>query len=111
GPESVDTVTFSYSLTMIPDWFAAVEQAFKMLRPGGTIAVVDFFVSRKFGPHGWWTRTFWPTWFCIDNVYLNPDHPEYLGRRFTPVRFEACHARVPYVPLGKVPYYLFVGKK
>jgi len=43
GP--VDVVTFSYSLTMIPDWFAALEQAWRLLRPGGLIGVVDFFVA------------------------------------------------------------------
>ena len=33
GP--VDVVTFSYSLTMIPDWFAAIENAYAILKPGG----------------------------------------------------------------------------
>ena len=48
-PEApVDVVTFSYSLTMIPDWFAAIENALRMLRPGGQIGVVDFYVSRKY---------------------------------------------------------------
>ena len=32
GP--ADVVTFSYSLTMIPDWFAAIDNALAMLRPG-----------------------------------------------------------------------------
>ncbi|MFN7767743.1 MAG: class I SAM-dependent methyltransferase [Planctomycetaceae bacterium] len=31
----VDLVTFSYSLTMIPDWFAAIDRAWQNLRPGG----------------------------------------------------------------------------
>ena len=39
--EPVDAVTFSYSLTMIPDWFAAVENARAMLKPGGTFGAVD----------------------------------------------------------------------
>src|SRR3954471_17126414 len=32
----VDVITFSYSLTMIPDWFAALENAISILKPGGT---------------------------------------------------------------------------
>ena len=32
GP--VDVVTFSYSLTMIPDWFAAIDNALAMLKAG-----------------------------------------------------------------------------
>ena len=47
---TADAVTFSYALTMIPDWFRALEQAWTMLRPGGVIGVVDFHVSRKHPP-------------------------------------------------------------
>src|ERR671911_700620 len=50
GP--VDVVTFSYSLTMIPDWFAAIENALAMLKPGGTLGVVDFYVARKYPSDG-----------------------------------------------------------
>lgn len=47
-PEApVDVVTFSYSLTMIPDWFAAIDNAIAMLKPGGVIGIVDFYVSRS----------------------------------------------------------------
>lgn len=72
--DGADIVTFSYSLTMIPDWFAAIENALEMLKPGGAIGVVDFYVSRKYPPdglrrHSWFTRTFWPTWFANDNVF------------------------------------------
>ena len=49
----MDVVTFSYSLTMIPDWFLAVDHAWRLLRPGGTIGVVDFYVSRKHPDPGW----------------------------------------------------------
>lgn len=47
-----NVVTFSYSLTMIPDWFAAIDNALAILRPGGTIGVTDFFVARKFPAEG-----------------------------------------------------------
>ena len=111
-----DVVTFSYSLTMIPDWFAAIDNALAMLRPGGTIGVTDFFVARKFpaegrARHRWFTRTFWPAWFGSDNVFLSPDHVPYLQRRFETVRLEEHRAKVPYMPLIRVPYYTFVGKK
>jgi S-adenosylmethionine-diacylgycerolhomoserine-N-methlytransferase len=114
GP--VDVVTFSYSLTMIPDWFAAIENALAILRPGGTIGVVDFYVSRKYASngstrHGWLTRTFWPTWFALDNVFPSPDHVPFLHRHFDVLHFEEHRAKVPYLPLARVPYYLFVGRK
>jgi S-adenosylmethionine-diacylgycerolhomoserine-N-methlytransferase len=115
-PELADVVTFSYSLTMIPDWFAALENARRLLKPGGTIGIVDFFVARKYPAegrvkHGWWTRTFWPTWFASDNVFLSPDHIPYLTRHFTPVELCESRARIRYFPLMTTPYYRFVGRK
>jgi S-adenosylmethionine-diacylgycerolhomoserine-N-methlytransferase len=114
GP--ADVVTFSYSLTMIPDWFAAVENASAILKPGGLIGVVDFYVSRKHpseggARHGWFTRTFWPVWFAIDNVFPSPDQAPFLHRHFEPVLFTESRGKVPYVPLLRMPYYTFVGRK
>jgi S-adenosylmethionine-diacylgycerolhomoserine-N-methlytransferase len=113
---AADIVTFSYSLTMIPDWFAALDHAWRVLRPGGHIGVVDFYVSRKYPPagmarHGWLTRQFWPAWFSRDNVFPSPDHLPYLQRRFEQVKLVEQRARIPYLPLARVPYYWFIGRK
>lgn len=44
---SLDAILFSYSLTMInPQWTSLLEQALEDLKPGGKIAVVDFYNSR-----------------------------------------------------------------
>ena len=112
GP--ADVVTFSYSLTMIPDWFAAIDNALAMLRPGGTIGVTDFFVARKYpaegrARHSWFTRTFWPAWFGSDNVFLSPDHIPYLQRNFRTLPSWKERAKLPRLPLIRVPYYTFVG--
>jgi S-adenosylmethionine-diacylgycerolhomoserine-N-methlytransferase len=112
----VDVVTFSYALTMIPDWYAAVANAEAMLRPGGTIGVVDFYVSRKHtvdgvARHGWMTRAFWPLWFSIDNVFLSSDHLPFLQHRFKTIALRENRSKVPYVPFGRVPYYAFLGRK
>jgi S-adenosylmethionine-diacylgycerolhomoserine-N-methlytransferase len=111
-----DVVTFSYSLTMIPDWFAAVDRAAELLKPGGVIGVVDFYVSRKFPAqgrvrHGWSTRTGWPTWFAGDNVHLSPDHLPYLERRFDAVHVFEGRGRVWRLPFVRAPYYIFIGRK
>ncbi|MFO0944567.1 MAG: class I SAM-dependent methyltransferase [Planctomycetota bacterium] len=113
---AVDVVTFSYSLTMIPDWYAAIDRAWELLRPGGTIGVVDFFVSRKYPAaerrqHSWFTRHFWPAWFGFDGVHLHPDHLPYLERRFATVSVHESYASVPYLPGARVPYYRYIGKK
>ncbi len=112
----VDVVTFSYALTMIPEWFAAIDQAHRLLRPGGMIGVVDFFVGRKYPAEGqvrhpWLTRAFWPIWFGLDNIQLTPDHVAYLQRRFAQVHFSEHRGRMRYLPLARVPYYRFVGRK
>jgi S-adenosylmethionine-diacylgycerolhomoserine-N-methlytransferase len=114
--ELVDVVTFSYSLTMIPDWFTALEHAWRLLKPGGWIGVVDFYVSRKHAAksltqHGWLTRTFWPAWFASDNVFLSADHLPALQSRFTTEQLTEVRTAVPYLPLGRVPFYTFIGRK
>ncbi len=111
-----DVVTFSYSLTMIPDWFAAIDNALRMLKPGGVIGVVDFYVARKHpaeGLHkqGWSTRSFWPVWFAGDNVFPSPDHIPYLKRHFETEWLQEKRSKVPYMPLMRTPYYQFIGVK
>lgn len=113
---AVDLVTFSYSLTMIPDWFAAIDRAYRMLRPGGLIGVVDFYVARKYPSaghkrHSWMTRAGWPLWFGLDNVFLSSEHVPYLERRFETTQFSERRAKIKYLPFVRVPYYLFVGRK
>ena len=109
-----DIVTFSYSLTMIPDWFAAIDNARRLLAGQGQLGVVDFYVSRKHPEagrqqHRWWTRSFWPTWFANDNVFLSADHLPYLNRSFQANFLTEQRAKVPYLPFVRVPYYIFVG--
>ena len=111
-----DVVTFSYSLTMIPNWFAAIENAYKILKPGGHIGVADFYISHKWPAeslkrHRWFTRTIWPPWFATDNVFPSPDHLPFLRHHFDQVALEENANRLPYVPLIKAPYYVFVGQK
>ncbi len=110
-----DVVTFSYSLTMIPDWFAAIQNALRMLKPGGQLGVVDFYVSRKYASpdlvqHGWFTRTFWPTWFASDNVFPCGDHLPFLRRHLQTVWLNESRAKVPYIPFIRMPYYQFIGR-
>lgn len=113
---NADVVSFSYSLSMIPDWFAAIDRAWEMLPSGGTIGVADFYVSRKYpgegrAKHSWMTRSFWQTWFGFDNVYPSADHIPYLQRKFTTLVLAEGRAKVKYFPGARVPYYWFVGRK
>jgi S-adenosylmethionine-diacylgycerolhomoserine-N-methlytransferase len=114
--EPVDCVFFSYALTMIDDWRAALTNAMSMLKPGGMLGVVDFYVSSAhprpgFVHHAAWQRGLWRRWFAHDGVRLSPDHLEALVDAMPDhVRLER-RGRLPYVPGLSVPYYLFVGRK
>jgi S-adenosylmethionine-diacylgycerolhomoserine-N-methlytransferase len=113
---AVDLVTFSYSLTMIPDWFAAIDHAKSLLKPGGVIGVCDFYVARKYPEgdlrtHSWFTRTAWPTFFAFDNVNLSRDHLPFLRLHFRTLCLGERMGSVPYIPFFKCPYYFFVGGK
>lgn len=112
--QPADVVLMSYSLTMVPDWFAAIDAALDMLRPGGRLGVVDFYVSRRvpeagLRAHGLLTRTFWPAWFGHDGVHPSPDHLPYLRYRLETL---ALHERLHRPVRGvAVPWYIHVGRK
>lgn len=114
--QPVDVVYLSYSLTMIPDWRAALDNAERMLKPGGRIGVVDFYVScAERGPgevrHDRFTRAFWPRWFRHDGVDLGPGRLAGLLGRFATHHLGEYRAPVPYLPGLRVPYFVFVGER
>lgn len=105
---TVDLVTFSYSLTMIPDWRAALRNAYNLLRPGGHIAVSDFTVRPE---NSWVTRVFWPAVFANDNVFPREAHVDTLDTMFQQVHYKLEKGGFPYTPLLKAPFYYYVGQK
>ncbi len=54
-----DAVIFSYSLSMIPDWRAALAAATPLVRSGGCIGIADFFDQRDLPP---WFRRILRAW-------------------------------------------------
>lgn len=115
--EKVDVILFSYSLTMMPDWFLSLERAYDNLKPGGIICVVDFNISRKWVlkndhiKHNFLTKIFWSSWFSIDNVFLNCDHLPWLETHFKRKFIKQDFGKIPYLPFFKVPYYIWIGEK
>jgi S-adenosylmethionine-diacylgycerolhomoserine-N-methlytransferase len=101
-----DCAYFSYTLTMIPDWRRAVDNAIAMLAPGGTLGAVDFHL-----PDGGLGSRFWRAWFGHDGVWLSAEHLPYLRSRLDEVLCEQRRGPLPYLPGLCVPYYLFVGRK
>lgn len=115
-PQPLDKVYFSYALTMIPAWEAALDNAIAMLKPGGVLGVVDFYVAEAAPAaglcrHPRWQRWLWPRWFAHDGVRLSPAHlPALLTRLDTMVLMER-QGPLPWLPGLTVPYYVFVGRK
>jgi S-adenosylmethionine-diacylgycerolhomoserine-N-methlytransferase len=52
GETTFDRIFMSYTLSMIPDWRAAIKQAAGALAPGGQLHIVDF--GRQEGLPTWW---------------------------------------------------------
>jgi S-adenosylmethionine-diacylgycerolhomoserine-N-methlytransferase len=103
-------------LTMIPNWRAALGNALAMLRPGGALGVVDFYVSTAHATpglvrHDAITRHFWPRWFRRDGVHLSAAHLPWLRANSDQAFLLERRSPVPYLPGLSVPYYVFVGRK
>ena len=115
-PEPVDCVYLSYALTMVEDWRATIANAVAMMRPGGTLGVVDFYVSSaQPAPggrrHPAWERWLWRRWFAHDGVRLDPGHMAQLATAMPDCQLSRGGADVPYLPGLAAPYYLFIGRK
>lgn len=106
---TVDLVTISYSLVMIPDWKKCIANAKRLLRPGGIIGVADFTVAPD---QPGWSKAFWVNTFEKDHVFLDPEHLPTLQREFEEVESAYNYGTLPYTPFFlKAAYYHFVGRK
>ena len=106
---TVDIITISYALTMIPNWKDALSNAKRLLKPNGCIAICDFTVDSS-----QWSisQRFWKKLFSLDHVMLNKEHIDYLQDNFECVSHDVNYGTFPYVPgVFKCPYYVFIGKK
>lgn len=98
-PGWADAVVFSYSLSMIPSWTAALDCAVLELAPGGRIGVVDFCVSRR----NVRTKTF-VRWMNLNRVHLDRPYARELAARFEP-ELEITRSGLG----GLWSYFRFVG--
>lgn len=94
----LDALLFSYSLTMInPHWESLIHQAYKDLRPGGYIAIVDFHDSR----------------YPFFKRHMAGHHVR-MDSHLLPVltdNFQTIHSDVKSAYGGLWEYLLFVGQK
>ncbi|KAH7886768.1 hypothetical protein F5I97DRAFT_1927075 [Phlebopus sp. FC_14] len=120
---SVSFVTLSYSLSMIPNFYALLDRIDYVLSPeNGLLSVVDFYTSgRQPSLHekaiggtskecGWLSRWFWQIWFDFDHVSLSPHRRDYLEYKFGTVKTYNGRNRfiVPFIV--RIPYYIWLGR-
>lgn len=108
-----DLITFSYSLSMIPSFMDAITSAKSILRDGGIVASTDFYVAAKYDKPErrmpYWKRFFWQAFFDLDGVTLGPERRAFLEHSFNTMYEFNTSGSVPYMPLMKAPYYIWVG--
>ncbi|KAJ7594816.1 hypothetical protein C8J56DRAFT_927718 [Mycena floridula] len=137
---SVDFVTLSYSLSMIPDFYTLLDRIDYMVSPqDGLIAVVDFYTAGK-QPSlhekaiggvskecGWLSRWFWQIWFDFDHVdlffftfwcpvihpsqvSLTPARRAYLEYKFGTIKSYNGRNRFVLPLIIRIPYYIWLGR-
>lgn len=82
--ERYDAVLFAYSLTMIPDWPAALARARAHLNPGGRVAVLDFGTFAGWGP----LRPVMRGWLKLNHVQTHDSYTEKMREVFGNVRVQ-----------------------
>jgi S-adenosylmethionine-diacylgycerolhomoserine-N-methlytransferase len=107
-PQSADCVFLCYSLSMMPDWRATLANAWSMLKPGGSLGLVDFHLPRQGGRL---SNLFWRNWFAHDGVRLSAETLPALQALSPNAFIQQRRAPVPYLPRLRAPYYLYVGRK
>mmetsp|Transcript_12659 Transcript_12659/g.17663 ORF Transcript_12659/g.17663 Transcript_12659/m.17663 type:complete len:917 (-) Transcript_12659:430-3180(-) len=108
---SIDLVTCSYCLTMIPPWKKAANTMIRMLRKGGHLAIVDF--TAKENCQTSLDQRFYKFWFSMDGVWLNEEQPSYLRDPKNGLEtqwYQEDGARVPYTFFYPT-HYQFLGRK
>ncbi|ODV97883.1 hypothetical protein PACTADRAFT_377 [Pachysolen tannophilus NRRL Y-2460] len=114
-----DLITFSYSLSMIPTYYSAIDHAASFLDKDAIISCVDFGVQSSDTSIGrintlgglvnrhipWILRNFWKIWFECDRVFLDPSRRDYLEYKFGTVKSLNLYN----VTLGFIPYYIWIG--
>lgn len=101
--EPFDIIVFSYVLSMIQAWPAALDTAFQHLRPGGTLYIVDFWDQDDLPG---WIATLLKTWLALFDVYHRPALIDYLKQLDTSDR-----ARLRLTPIAGRYAYLAVLEK
>ena len=116
---SVDVITMSYSLSMIPDQEVAVNNCTKLLKKGGHLAIADFFLEGNhddclpgFQRHCRKLESkFHQKWFEQDRVHLLGRKQVNLGESDLKLVWDKrMRGAVPFLPF-LIPYHGVIIKR
>ena len=93
-----DTIFFSYSLSMMPDWKAALDAAQAALRPGGDLLAADFMDL-----HGWPgpTRAAINRWLSLFHVRFDPRMHDALRARFAHIELRPLYGGYAFLAIHR----------
>lgn len=95
-----DGILFSYSITMIPNWRAAVERCMAHLKPGGKMVVLDFYTLEGWpGPF----RKVFRWWLGANHVDNARDYPEYLSKVAADFNLKPRNLGWNFIATGRAP--------
>jgi S-adenosylmethionine-diacylgycerolhomoserine-N-methlytransferase len=73
--QGLDGVFFAYTLSMVPQWREAIDHTLALVRPGGTLAAVDF--GDQAGLPRWFRGLLF-AWLARFGVHYRPEVAEHL---------------------------------
>ncbi|KAJ6457070.1 hypothetical protein C8R47DRAFT_1082205 [Mycena vitilis] len=120
---SVDFVTMSYSVTMIPKFYQVLDRVHLVLAPEtGLFGVADFYTAGKqdslidksiggVGKEcGWFRRWFWQFFFELDHLYLSAEQRTYLEYRFGTIKSFSGKNQFAIPHVVQIPYFSWLGR-
>lgn len=117
---SVDIITMSYSFSMIPKQQQAIDNASKLLKKDGHLAIADFFLE---GSYDYCLpslsmhiraieRQFQKTWFSMDNVHLLGENQLNMGLETLEVEWDnRFRGSVPFLPFLQPYHGVYILRK
>lgn len=120
----VDLFTCSYSISMIPPFYAVLDRIAEFLDPQtGVFGVADFYVSSEESTSDqsilvggsvmrkchWLNSWFWRQWFSLDHIELHPARRDYLEHKFGTIKCFNGRNHFVLPGLVRIPYYIWLG--
>ena len=120
----VDLFTCSYSISMIPPFYAVLDRINDFLDPQtGVFGVADFYVSSNESTSdqsilvggsvsrqcNWLNSWFWRNWFALDHIQLHPARRDYLEHKFGTIKCFNGRNNFIIPGLVRIPYYIWLG--